>query len=138
MLWTIELIDDNDVSSIFVAECPLKCVKQLLTSAIRHDMHDIELFRECFELMERIQDDPQDEYQIEGGDMSERWRIVLKPASHAGWDKAETSVPCDQLDNGCTCDECTAQITEACGIIYDCSPVPDDHEFEDDCQRIEQ
>ena len=118
MLWTITLSDDNNADNVFVDECPLACVKQLLMSAIRHDHHDLELFKECFELMDRIQDDPQDEYQIEGGDISERWRIVLKPASSpAGWDKVETSVP----DSG---------------IVYG-NVVNIDDESDDDCERVD-
>jgi hypothetical protein len=73
----------------FVDECPLGCVKQLLTSAIKHDHNDLELFEECFELMERIQDDPQDEYRIVAGDMSDRWELVLKPSAPAGCERIE-------------------------------------------------
>ena len=40
--------------------------------------------------------------------------------------------PCDQLDNGCTCEQCTNQILDLTG----CSPLSPDHEFEDDCKRI--
>lgn len=40
---------------------------------------------------------------------------------------------CDQLGGGCTCESCTAQITDAIGGI----PIDlDTHEFTDDCERI--
>ncbi len=47
--------------------------------------------------------------------------------------------PCDQLGNGCTCEECTSQIADACGIIYDCTPVDlDSPEYDDDdCEKVE-
>lgn len=52
--------------------------------------------------------------------------------------------PCDQLDNGCTCDDCTNQIADLAGwdsvdtTVYDCTPVDlDTHEFEDDCERVD-
>ena len=88
MLWTIS-IEYDSVWMTFVDECPLGCVKQLLTSAIKHDHNDLELFEECFELMERIQDDPQDEYRIVAGDMSDRWELVLKPSAPAGCERIE-------------------------------------------------
>lgn len=51
--------------------------------------------------------------------------------------------PCDQLGNGCTCEECTNQIGDVAGwdsvdtTVYDGTPVSPDHEFEDDCERID-
>lgn len=47
--------------------------------------------------------------------------------------------PCDQLGGGCTCEDCTKQITDAIGMdttIYDCTPVPADHVYEDDCEKL--
>jgi len=50
---------------------------------------------------------------------------------------------CDQLDNGCTCEQCTNQIADVAGwdsvdtTVYDGTPVSPDHEFEDDCERID-
>jgi hypothetical protein len=50
--------------------------------------------------------------------------------------------PCDQLGNGCTCEECTNQIADVAGwesvdtTVYDGTPVSPDHEFEDDCERV--
>jgi hypothetical protein len=81
MLWTIS-IEYDSVRLVFTDECPLACVRQLLLSAITHDHHDL-VFNACFDLMERIQDDPQDEYRIIAGDMSDRWRLVLKPSAPA-------------------------------------------------------
>lgn len=48
----------------------------------------------------------------------------------------EADNTCDQLGGGCTCEDCTAMITEALGIVYDGTPLDPDHEFEDDCERV--
>lgn len=96
MLWTLKLTDDLSYRMLgihnphreFSGECPEHCMKAFLTDCIRHDLHDADMFRKCFDLMETMQDNPQDEYQLCGGPSeTDRWRIVLKPAVPAGWDR---------------------------------------------------
>lgn len=100
--WQITISDGNGSDTSLTAETPVKAVKALLCYSINHDYTDIDLYADCFELIEQIQDDPQDEYRISGGDISARWHIVLKPLP----------------------------------IIYDGTPIPADHVFEDDCVTV--
>ncbi len=73
---------------------------------------------------------------------SDGFQVTIHCESDAGdavCDIRVDDAPCDQLGGGCTCDDCTAAIVEAVGIdttVYDGTPVPDDHVFEDDCERI--
>lgn len=80
MDWEITISDGNGSNTTLTAETPIKAVKALMCHSINHDYTDIELYQECFNLMETIQYAAQDEYRISGGDISERWTIVLKPA----------------------------------------------------------
>jgi hypothetical protein len=75
--------------------------------------------------LERLDED-EATFASQCGDFSQPWKLVV------------TRNPCDQLGNGCTCEECTSQIADACGIVYDGTPVDlDSPEYDDDdCESV--
>jgi len=83
MIWKLIISDgNNSPDETYVHELPVAAVKEFLTACIRCDKHDIDLFDDCFTLMDRIIDDPQDYYRIESGDIGERITLTLKPVNN--------------------------------------------------------
>lgn len=122
-MWTARIISEGETEQEATGASPDEAVQYLLADimeAWRRGEADIsgnyiKEIGEAIVALERHDEDTTFESQC--GDFCQPWKLVVERN------------PCDQLGNGCTCEECTQTITDAVGL-------DPDHEFEDDCERV--
>lgn len=84
MKWQLTVKSANDDDQTFDGDEPVGVLKAFLCYCVQCDFHDADLFRDAFDLMDDILDNPQDEYRLAFGGMDERAVLVLKPLALEG------------------------------------------------------
>jgi hypothetical protein len=131
MTWTARIVSEGETEQEATGEYADDAVYNLLLdimTAWKRGEYSIcgDYIKEIGEAiisLERLDED-EATFESQCGDFCQPWKLIV------------TRNPCDQLGGGCTCEDCTRQIADACGIVYDGTPLPDDHVFEDDCESV--
>lgn len=133
MTWTARIIADDgceqEATGITAADSVLNLVADIMDQWRRGEA-DVcgDYLTELGQAITQLEShDDDSEFESQCGDFSQPWTLIVERTT------------CDQLGNGCTCEDCTRQIADACGIIYDCTPVNlDSPEYDDDdCEKVE-
>lgn len=132
MTWTARIISEDETEQEATGEFPADAVMNLL-AGIMEQWRRGEAFicgdyiKELGEAIVELESHQEDTiFESECGDFVQPWKLIVERTT------------CDQLGGGCTCEDCTSQIADAVGIIYDGTPVDlDSPEYDDDdCERV--